>query len=43
MNAFSGFVHTARHITKVGNTRSQWPNPYGGELPKVGSVIGMKS
>ncbi len=24
---FPGLVHTARHITKVGNTRSRWPNP----------------
>ena len=23
VNAFPGFVHTARHTTKVGNTRSQ--------------------
>ncbi|EFL01766.1 conserved hypothetical protein, partial [Streptomyces sp. SPB78] len=22
-----GPVHTARHVTKVGNTRSRWPNP----------------
>ena len=43
VNTFPGLVHTARHITKVGNTRSQWPNPYGRELPKVGSAIGMKS
>jgi len=20
-------THTARHVTKVGNTRSRWPNP----------------
>ena len=26
VNTFPGLVHTARHITKVGNTRSQWPN-----------------
>ena len=26
MNTFSGLVHTARHTTKVGNTRSRWPN-----------------
>ena len=26
MNTFPGLVHTARHTTKVGNTRSQWPN-----------------
>ncbi len=22
-----GLVHTARHVTKVSNTRSPWPNP----------------
>src|SRR3954470_3452077 len=22
-----GLVHTARHVTKVGNARSRWPNP----------------
>ncbi len=27
MNTFPGLVHTARHVTKVGNTRSRWPNP----------------
>jgi hypothetical protein len=43
VNTFPGLVHTARHTTKVGNTRSQWPNPQGGELPKVGLVIGVKS
>ena len=43
VNTFSDLVHTARHTTKVGNTRSQWPNPSGRELPKVGSVIGVKS
>jgi hypothetical protein len=26
VNTFSGLVHTARHTTKVGNTRSRWPN-----------------
>ena len=26
VNTFPGLVHTARHVTKVGNTRSQWPN-----------------
>ena len=23
-----GLVHTARHVTKVGNTRSLWPNSF---------------
>ncbi|GAV25829.1 hypothetical protein ciss_17620, partial [Carboxydothermus islandicus] len=27
VNTFPGLVHTARHTTKAGNTRSQWPNP----------------
>ena len=26
LNTFPGLVHTARHTTKVGNTRSRWPN-----------------
>ena len=26
VNAFPGLVHTARHTTEVGNTRSQLPN-----------------
>ncbi len=26
MNTFPGLVHTARHTTKVGNTRSRLPN-----------------
>jgi hypothetical protein len=25
VNTFPGLVHTARHTTKVGNTRSRWP------------------
>jgi hypothetical protein len=28
VNTFPGLVHTARHTTKVGNTRSRWPNPF---------------
>ena len=43
VNTFPGLVHTARHTTKVGNTRSQWPNPSGKELSKVGLAIGVKS
>lgn len=43
VNAFPGLVHTARHTTKAGNTRSRCPNPQGREPPKVGSVIGVKS
>ncbi len=30
VNTFPGLVHTARHTTKVGNTRSRWPNPVRG-------------
>ncbi len=26
VNTFPGLVRTARHTTKVGNTRSRWPN-----------------
>ena len=26
LNTFPGLVHTARHTTRVYNTRSQWPN-----------------
>ena len=26
VNAFPGLVHTARHTTKIGNTRSRWAN-----------------
>ena len=43
VNTFPGLVHTARHTTKVGNTRSRWANPQGGQPPKVGSMIGVKS
>ncbi len=43
VNTFPGLVHTARHTTKAGNTRSRWPNPQGREPSKVGSVIGVKS
>ena len=44
VNTFPGLVHTARHVMKVGNTRSQWPNTFFvGELSKVGLAIGTKS
>lgn len=43
VNTFSGFVHTARRTTKVGNTQRRWPNPKGREPSKVGSMIGVKS
>ena len=35
VNTYPGLVHTARHITKVGCTRSRWANPQGGQPPKV--------
>ena len=43
VNTFPGLVHTARHTTKVGNTRSRWPDLYRREPSKVGSMIGVKS
>ena len=43
VNTFPGLVHTARHTMKVGNARSQWPNPQGMELSKVASAIRVKS
>ena len=35
VNTFPGLVHTARHITEVGCTRSQWANPSGRQLSQV--------
>ncbi len=43
VNTFPGLVHTARHTTKVGCTRSRWANPQGRQAPMVWSVIGVKS
>ncbi len=43
VNTFPGLVHTARHTTKVGCTRSCRANPSGRQTPKVRSVIGVKS
>jgi hypothetical protein len=43
VNTFPGLVHTARHITKVGCTRSRCSTPQGRKPPKVWSVIGVKS
>ena len=43
VNTFPGLVHTARHITKAGCTRSRHINPQGREASKVWSVIGVKS
>ena len=43
VNTFPGLVHTARHTTKVGCTRSCCANPQGGQAPKVWLMIGVKS
>ena len=43
VNTFPGLVHTARHTTKVGCTRSRCTNPQGRKPPKVWPVIGVKS
>ncbi len=43
VNTFPGLVHTARHTTKVGCTRSCWANPQGRQVPKVRLMIGVKS
>ena len=43
VNTFPGLVHTARHTTKAGCTRSCRANPQGRQASKVWSVIGVKS
>ena len=43
VNTFPGLVHTARHTTKAGCTRSRWANPLGRQASKVWLVIGVKS
>ena len=43
VNTFSGFVHTARQTTKVGNAQRRWPNPKGRDPSKAGLMIGVKS
>ena len=43
VNTFPGLVHTARHITKVGCTRSRCANPQGEQPSKVWLMIGVKS
>ena len=43
VNTFPGLVHTARHTTKVGNTRSRWGNLSRSQPSKVGPMIGVKS
>ena len=43
VNAFPGLVHTARHTTEVGSTRSQLPNlregAVEGEADNWGEVV----
>jgi hypothetical protein len=36
VNTFPGLVHTARHTTRVCNTRSQWGNLYGASCLRWG-------
>ncbi len=43
VNTFPGLVHTARHTTRVGCTRSRCSNPQGRKAPKVWLVRGVKS
>ena len=43
VNTFPGLVHTARHTTKAGCTRSCRANPQGRQRPKEWSVTGVKS
>ena len=40
VNTFPGLVPTARHVMKVGNTRSQWPNPCGGSCRRWDRRLG---
>jgi hypothetical protein len=42
VNTFPGLVHTARHTTRVCNTRSRWVTLWS-QPPKVGLMIGVKS
>ena len=41
VNTFPGLVHTARQVTKVGNTRSRWPNPCGGSRRRWDQRLGL--
>ena len=43
VNTFPGLVHTARHITKAGCTRSGCANSQGRQVTTVWFVIGVKS
>ncbi len=43
VNTFPGLVHTARHTTRVGGTRSRLSNQQWRTVPKVRLVRGVKS
>ncbi len=43
VNTFPGLVHTVRHTTRVGGTRSRLPDLQRGAVPKVCLVRGVKS
>ena len=43
VNTFPGVVHTARHTTRVGDTRSRESNSKERTVPKVCLVRGVKS
>ena len=43
VNTFPGLVHTARHTTRVGGTRSRSSNLQRRTVPKVCLVRGVKS
>ena len=43
VNTFPGLVHTARHTTRVGDTRSRETNLQGGSASKECLVRGVKS
>ncbi len=43
VNTFPGLVHTARHTTRVGGTRSRSSNRLRRTVPKVCLVRGVKS
>ncbi len=43
VNTFPGIVHTARHTTRVGGTRSRESNSQEETAPKVCLVRGVKS
>ncbi len=43
VNTFPGLVHTARHTTKVSNTRSRRGNLKRSQPSKAGRMIGVKS